>query len=229
MSQRASGLLFGALLLAACQPKPDLPSGPAAYSNFPAVTPGISTPTYVIGPMDVVAVTVFQEPDLSASDLQVDTSGNIVLPLVGQVQAAGLTSVQLAQQLDRQLVGRYLTRPQVTVVVQSSASQRVTVEGTVVEPGVYDIKGRTTLLDALAFAKGPTRVANLSQVVVFREINGRTEGAMFDVKKINRGEAEDPEILGSDTVIVGLSYVKGAWRDFLTAAPIIAAFRPLGY
>src|SRR3546814_7357236 len=79
------------------------------------------------------------------------------------------------------------------------------VEGKVNQLGVYAINGRSTLLQALAQAQSPTDVANLSQVVIFRNIDGRRAGAVFDVKAIREGRTPDPEILGGDVIVVGRS------------------------
>lgn len=222
-------LLIPLLSLAgACvsHPSPDLPVGAKAYDAIPAPAADLPAQNYLIGPLDVMDVTVFQEPDLTVRDIQVDAGGNVLLPLVGEIRASGQTTTEFAHQLERKLGERYLVNPQVSVVVSSSASQHVTVEGSVTEPGVFQIRGRTTLLDALALAKGPTRVAKLDQVIVFREIGGKRNGAVFDVPAIRAGRAPDPEIIGDDTVVVGLSNVKAAWRDFLTTVPLIAIFRP---
>ena len=204
---------------------PNLPHGPAAYTALPTPLTQ-SDRDYHIGPLDTIAVTVFQETDLSAKDIQVDASGNVLLPLIGTVNVKGRTTEQLSADIARLLGQKYLQNPQVSVLVQSSASQKVTVEGSVTEPGVYEIRGRTTLVDALAMAKGPTRVARLTEVVVFREAGDKRMGAVFDLSKIRRGEALDPEILGRDTVVVGLSNVKAAWRDVLTASPLLQVLRP---
>jgi polysaccharide export outer membrane protein len=179
---------------------------------------------YKIGPLDTLAVTVFQEPDLSQTAVQVDASGNVLLPLIGQVKAEDKTSTQLANEVGVKLGAKYLTNPQVSVIVTQSVSQHVTLDGSVTEPGVYAIQGRTTLLDALAMAKGTSRVAALDQVAVFRMVGGKRIGGVFNVDKINRGLAPDPEIKGDDTIVVGLSNVKAAWRDILTAAPLLTAF-----
>jgi polysaccharide export outer membrane protein len=213
------------MLLAGCSASmPNLPAGSAAYTTFPAASAG--SQAYQISPLDVIAVNVFQEPDLTAKDIQVDSSGMILLPLIGTVQAAGKSTSQLGQEIAAKLGERYLDNPQVSVLVQTSTSQRVTVEGSVTEPGVYVINGRTTLVDALALAKGPSRVARLQEIVVFREVNGQRMGAVFDLARIRRGEAADPEILGRDRIVVGLSNVKAAWRDVLQTAPFLAIFRP---
>jgi len=210
------------LLLTGCAHKPSLPGGDAAYQLIPA--PDLKRPIdgYRIGPLDTLSVTVFQEPDLTANAIQVDASGNVILPLIGEVAAAGKTSTGFAREIAAKLSVKYLTDPQVSVIVSESVSQHVTVEGSVTEPGVYAIKGRTTLLDALAMAKGTSNVAALDEVAVFRDVDGHRIGGVFDVGKINRGLAPDPELIGSDTVVVGLSNVKSAWRDILTASGLIS-------
>ena len=208
------------LCLAGCQSLPNLPQGQAAYQAVPARAAGTSH-DYLIGPLDAIAVTVFQEPDLSMKEVAVDASGAIVLPLAGKLQAGGKTPIELAAEISKKLNQRFIVDPQVTVQVVSSASQRVTVSGAVTDAGVFEIKGSTTLLDAIAMAKGVTRTARLNNAVVFREVNGQRTGAVFDLTRIQRGQAEDPEILGGDTVVIGSSGVKAAWRDFLSAAPLL--------
>ena len=197
-----------------------------AYRQFPPLSSRSTNRVYTIGPLDTIAVTVFQEPDLTVKDLQVDAAGKVVLPLIGSVQAAGYTATQLGDNIAKALSKNLLVNPQVSVVVENAISQKVTVEGSVMEPGIYQLQGPTTLMDALAMAKGPTRVASLGEVAVFRDIDGKRVGAVFNVSKISKGEQADPEILGNDTVVVGHSGIKAAWRDILTASPLAAAIRP---
>ena len=219
-------VLLAAGLLSACQsPRAGLPHGADAYAVIPPPAAGTTRSAYRIGPLDVLAITVFQEPELSQRDLQVDASGNLLMPLVGTVQARGKTAHQLSREIAGRLGTEYLVDPQVTVTVTASVSQQVTVEGNVTMPGVYDITGAPTLLEALARARSPTRVARLQEVVVFRTIDGRRAGAVFDVAAIRNGRAPDPELLGGDVVVVGFDAVKGAFRDFLTTAPLVSAFR----
>jgi polysaccharide export outer membrane protein len=211
-------------MLSGCGGKSTLPGGGAAYQTIPAPDPSLQPDSYKIGALDKLSVSVFQEADLSVSGAQVDASGSVLLPLIGQVQADGKTSTELAGEISKRLAERYLTNPQVSVIVTDSVSQRVTVNGSVTEPGVYAIKGRTTLLDALAMAKGTNNIAALSQVAVFRIVNGQRVGGLFNVDKISRGLAPDPEVLGSDTIVVGMSNVKSAWRDILSTAPLLTTF-----
>lgn len=214
--------------LTACNTAGSLPQGSQAYASFPAPSADSPARDYRIGAQDRINITVFQEPELSLENVQVDASGNILLPLIGAVEAAGKTSSELSQEIATRLDSRFLVDPQVSVIVASSVSQKVTVEGSVTEPGVYEVRGQTTLLEALAMAKGPNRVASLDNVAVFRTVDGQRMGALFDLKAIRRGESPDPEILGNDTVVVGLSSIKAVWRDALVALPALAVFRPLG-
>jgi len=112
------------------------------------------------------------------------------------------------------------------VVVNSSVSQKVIVQGEVNQPGAYPIKGGMTLLEALSLAKGETRTAALKKVVVFRDIRGERKGAVFDIKAIRSGNASDPPILGNDIVVVGFSNARGVWEDIMKTMPLINMIRP---
>jgi polysaccharide export outer membrane protein len=101
------------------------------------------------------------------------------------------------------------------------------VQGEVREPGVFEIKGGTTLLQTIALAKGETPSSKLNEVVVFRTINGQRMGAVFDVRQIRSGNAADPIILGNDIVIVGFSSARKLWGDLLSTTPILNIFRPV--
>lgn len=205
---------------------PSIPRGAQAYAVFPAGTQGPAAQDYRLGALDAIDVTVFQEPELSTRGTPIDASGSVTLPLVGSLRAAGKTTTQLAAEIARRLGETYLVDPQVSVIVSQSVSQKVSVQGEVEEPGVYEIKGPTTLLEAISLAKGETRVAELKEVIVFRVIEGQRFGGVFDVRSIRRGDAEDPQLLGNDVVIVGHSSGKSLWRDFISAAPVLNVFRP---
>lgn len=203
---------------------PVLPQGKAAYDVIPAPDFSAPEPLYRLAPGDIVSVSIFQEPDLSVEKATVDESGNLQLPLIGQVAAQGRSATELSQVIAARLAARYLRDPKVVVGVKERSEQMVAVEGQVTDPGVFPIERNYTLLSALARAKSPTRVARLNEVVVFRTINGRRAGAVFDLRDIRAGRAPDPQILGGDTVVVGFSSIKGAFRDFLTMAPIFNVF-----
>ncbi|MBX7500035.1 polysaccharide export protein [Qipengyuania sp. YG27] len=212
-------------LLAGCfNPGADLARGDAAYEIIPPQDPERGPPDYRIGVLDTLSVRVFQEPELTFETLQVDASGTINFPLVGQVDAAGKTAIELSEMLEAGLGARFIRDPQVVVGVVSSAAQRVVVEGSVTEPGVYEIAGTSSLLEAIARAKGPTITAVEDEVIVFRQIDGQQYGAIFNLRHIREGRVPDPEILGGDRIVVGFSAVKGLYQDFLRAAPIFNIF-----
>lgn len=210
------------LALAGCT-RSTLPRHAAAYDVIPAAAP--TGQEYVLGPSDVVSIAVLNEPDLSLKDVQVTTGGNIAMPLIGSVRASGRTPDGLAHEIARRLDARYLRRPDVSVNLTTAVSQKVTVEGSVNKPGIFPIQGRTTLLGAVAMAEGTTRVSELGEVVILRTIDGKPMAALFDVGMIRRGELPDPELKGGDTVVVGFSFLKAAWRDLLSTAPLVAIFR----
>ncbi|KQM14724.1 polysaccharide biosynthesis/export family protein [Novosphingobium sp. Leaf2] len=203
-------------------PNPNLPQGAAAYDVIPAKAP--SPANYVIAPSDVLNVNVFGEDGLSNPQVRVDEAGYVQLPLVGQIKAAGMTAPELSSQIATKLGSRYLIDPQVTVAVTEPAKRIVSVEGEVKTPGVYEIDNNFTLLSAIARAQSPTQTARLSEVIIFRTIDGKRMAARFNLKDIRSGIAPDPEVLNGDVITVGLSGIKQTWQDILRAAPIFNAF-----
>src|SRR3954466_8406536 len=184
-----------------------------SYASFPPPSAVDRVQDYEIGPGDTLSVNTFQEKDLTLDHVEVDASGNILLPLIGSVHAAGLSSAALSTEIQNRLAKRYLRDPQVSVIVTSAVSQKVTVEGSVTQAGVFEVKGEMTLLQALAPAKGPNRTAGPGRVVIFRTIEPERKLAVFDVNAIRRGEMPDPQSLGDDVVVVPFSNGKGAFRD----------------
>ena len=206
----------------------NLPSGAAAYSVLSSPAATAVPAEYRIAPFDQLAITVFQEPDLSTpanAPLQVDASGNINMPLLGTLAAGGMTTEQLRSVIAAGLSTRYLKSPQVTVAVASSAPEKITVQGEVTQPGIYDVKGKTTLLQAVALARGETRLAATNQVAVFRNVNGQRLGALFDLDAIRQGRAPDAALMPNDIVIVGHSRTKEAWQNILSFNPLMGVFR----
>ena len=131
----------------------------------------VATPAnsaYEIGPLDVLDISVFQVPDLTKS-VQVSDTGTINLPLVGEIAVAGRTAQEVERDLTSRLGAKYLQNPQVTVYVKDYNSQRVTVTGAVSKPGVYPIKGRTSLMQVVAMAGGLGDDLRLDRARVKRE------------------------------------------------------------
>ncbi len=191
----------------------------SAVENFTAVsTPGNTA--YKIGPQDVLDISVFKVPELSKS-VQVADSGTINLPLVGEVPAAGKTAQEVERELTKKLGAKYLQSPQVTVFVKEYNSQRVTIEGAVKKPGVYPVRGKTSLLQFIALAEGLDPAAQ-DEIVVFRQADGKRIAGKFDIEEIRAGRLADPLIREGDVIVVGSSGMKAAWQNFLKAVPAAA-------
>jgi polysaccharide biosynthesis/export protein len=158
---------------------------------------------HVIGPFDELNVSVYGIPDLSREKIRVDTGGQIVLPLVGVVDAGGKTPAELTQILETRLRARGVREPQVSVLTTDTISQTVTVDGEVRVPGIYPIVGRMTLLRAVARAQGTTENAQARHVVVFRKVQGREWAALYDMRAIRQAAYEDPQLYPNDLVVVG--------------------------
>ena len=223
------GLLLVALAsLSACASdrlSPDIQRGDTAYTTMDATASARSAESYRIGPYDIVNVSVFDEPQLSVTNAEVDSEGKLALPLLGQILASGLTTEQLSANVEQQLSPDYVKHPRVMVTVGTSEARKITVEGEVKDPGIYSIRGETTLLQAMALAKGETTTAKLSAVIVFRTYNGKRMAALFDLNAIRTGRAPDPQIMGRDVIVVGLSRARRLWEDTLQAIPVFNIFR----
>ena len=186
----ASGFDFGIPVAGASRATTNNPT--AAYASLS------KTQGTMISEQDKVDVTVFKVPELSATDLTVETNGAISLPLLGSVVIRGLSIVQAEQKIAGLLSKNYMQDPKVTVTRTEQAFKRVTVEGAVRTPGVYPITGRMTFLQAIALSQGLTDLANDKAVIVFR--NGRQYGVNLDL--IRRGKAPDPILQNDDRIVV---------------------------
>ncbi|MBX7526670.1 polysaccharide biosynthesis/export family protein [Qipengyuania vesicularis] len=214
------------LLLAGCfSPSDGLPKGEDAYRIVPAVDANTTAAEYRIGVLDVISIRVFQEPELTFEELSVNSAGTINFPFIGEMTAIGKTPIEFSREIEEGLGTRYIRNPQVVVGVVSSAGQRVTVDGEVEQPGVYEIAGTSSLVESIARARGLKFTAVDDEVIVFRMIDGQRYGAVFDLRAIREGRAPDPQILGGDRIVVGYSTLRGAWEDFKEAAPIFNVFR----
>ncbi len=204
--------------------------GPVPYevADFGAPDAPVAAPLeddYKIAPLDTLKVAVFQVPDLSG-EFEVDLTGNIAMPLIGNVKAVDKTPRQLQSELVQRLGDRYLQNPDVSVGVKSSTRRSVTVDGAVRDPGMYPVTSPVTLIQAVAMAKGTTEMANPRRVAVFRQIGGQRMAAAFDLTSIRRGQMEDPKIYSGDIVVVDGSNVRSVQREILSALPIIGIFNP---
>ena len=156
----------------------------------------------LIGPLDTLQIDVFNVPELSR-EMQVDASGRISMPLVGTIEARGKTAGELADAIEGTLRGRYVRKPEVTVNIKSSVSQVVTIDGQVIEPGLYPVTNQMTLLRAIASAKGLSEFAREEDVVILRTVDGRKMAGLYNINAIRRGAYDDPAIYANDVVVVG--------------------------
>lgn len=183
---------------------------------------------YVIGANDTIDIAVFQVPDLSRT-VQVDSSGRVLLPLIGSVDAAGKTPNQLSEKISAELGAKYLKDPKVIVTVKDSNSLKVTVDGAVTQPGIFPLTGPTTLMQAVAMAKGPDpKLANTHKVAVIHVAsNGSESSRTYDLEAIRSGKQPDPSIYPKDTVIVAGSGSKSFLQNFSGVAPFLYIFKGL--
>lgn len=233
---RKNGLSFfwiaavASVILEGCASRTNPAIKTAEFSTQPAlVQPTVlaadapAPAAYRIGVLDELQITVFKEPDLSVKDLPVDLNGSISFPLIGQIKAAGLTSQALAETIASQLNTRYLRNAQVAVSVTKPVNYSVTVDGEVKKPGVYQIPGTLTLLQAISLGEGTTEFAKQDEVVVFRTIGGQRYVARFDLRDIRSARAPDPKIQQSDVIVVGFSRAARFTRDVISSLPGLAS------
>ncbi|MGK6353911.1 polysaccharide biosynthesis/export family protein [Sphingomonas sp. DT-207] len=178
-------------------------------------------PDYRIGPLDKLNIVVFGEEDLGG-EIPVGLSGKVAVPLIGEVPAQGRTTAELAADIARLLNERYLRDASVSVSVLETKNLNFTVDGEVKKPGIYDMPGRITLMQAVALGEGTTEFAKLNEVVIFRSFEGKRYAARFDLNDIRAARFTDPEIRQGDVVVVGYSGAKRIYRDILTALPGLA-------
>ena len=158
---------------------------------------------YLIGSSDVLAITVWKEPEISKS-VPVRPDGKISLPLVGELQAAGRTPLQLEQDIAAKLK-TYITNPDVNVIVQQINSEKFNILGRVARPGSFPLTGTTTVLDAIATGGGFLDFAKEKGVYVLRQNSGGGQTRLpFNYKDVVKGKHPEQNIKlqSGDTVVV---------------------------
>lgn len=176
----------------------------------------------LIGPLDTIEVSVFGISELNR-EMQVDASGRIAMPLAGTVDARGKTAQELAQAIGVALRTHYVRDPQVIVNIKSSVSQVVTIDGSVVEPGLYPVTNQMTLMRVIASAKGMTEFARQEDVVILRTVGSQRMAGLYNVAAIRRGAYDDPAVYANDVIVVGDSPQRRLFRDLVSLSPLIAA------
>ena len=193
MAAYAQGTTDATAAAAARAAAPDGGAEPPAATN---------DPNYLLGAQDVLDVSVWKEPELSR-EVPVRPDGKISLPLLNDVQAAGLTPVELAAQITTGL-NKYMTNPQVTVMVIEINSQRIYLLGEVARAGAYVLLPGMTVLQALSNAGGFTPFSNLKNIYVLRQENGKQQKLPFNYKEVISGKKTEQniELKAGDTIVV---------------------------
>lgn len=177
---------------------PQTPAPPTAQ-----VTSAVLPPGFVIGPEDVLMVVFWGEKDMSVPEVVVRPDGKISLPLINDVQAAGYTPEQLTTLLIK-AASRYVSQPNVTVIVRTINSRKVFILGQVGKPGAFPLTGDMTVLQLIAQAGDVLEYAKSKDIMVARKEEGRTRLFRFNYKDVVKGKKIEQNILlkPGDTVIV---------------------------
>lgn len=200
------------------------PTADLGQSGYTYVRPK----TYLIRASDQISINVFREPDMSLEKVMVGVEGNVSLPMVGSIPAAGMTAKQFEQDVTRRLAAVGLKNPIVSVNIAEYASHLVTVEGSVEKPGVFTFQPGARLSAAISLAGGPKRVAKFDQVAVFRETPEGIMIAKFDYAQVRQGTMLDPVLEPGDRVIIGTNGLSVFWEDLLKTLPVFGVFVAAG-
>lgn len=219
---------LAALPLAGCASSPEPVIGAASIDPVDALGQSnysfTRSRTYLLRPSDKISITVFREPDFSLEAVQIGVEGNVSMPMLGSLPAAGMTAKALEQDLTQRLARVGLKTPMVSVNIAEYASHLVTVEGAVENPGVYAFQPGSRLSSAIALAAGPVRTAKRSQVAVFRETANGMSVAKFDYGMMSEGTMIDPVLEPGDRVVMGTDGLSVFWQDLLKALPAFGIF-----
>jgi len=172
----------------------------APAQTRPAQAAATTDASYKIGPQDVLRVDVWKETEISRS-VPVRPDGKISLPLLNDVQAAGLTAMELANTITEGLK-KFINNPQVTVTVAEINSRRVYVTGEVTRPGAYPLLPNMTALQALTSAGGFTQFSNPKKIYVLRSESGKQVKHPFNYKSVLDGKQDDIPLQPGDTIVV---------------------------
>jgi polysaccharide export outer membrane protein len=167
----------------------------------PDLKPDTERP-YIIGPEDVLRIDVWKQPNISVT-VPVRSDGKISVPLVNDIQAAGLTPEQLRNEIAKGLT-KFIEDPTVSVIVQAINSVKITISGNVNAPGVYKVGGSLTLLEAVSMAGGLSEYADGKKVRILRKEKGGEKMYQVNYKAAVEGKdmSQNIRILPGDSIIV---------------------------
>lgn len=174
----------------------------AAAAVVPRATDPVVPPGYVIGPDDVLSIVYWKDKDMS-SEAQVRPDGRIALPLINEVQAAGLTPEQLREKLTEESK-KYMEDANITVVVRQINSRKAFITGEVNKPGPYPLTSPTTVMQLISMAGGLREYADSKKIVIMRTVNGTPISLKFNYKDVVSGKnlTQNIELKPGDTVVV---------------------------
>jgi polysaccharide export outer membrane protein len=212
-----------------------IPLGLAACVGDYHATPGVYAPTasaalgqqrltvqaptsYRLGVNDSIQVRVAGEPDLSFEKIVISQDGSFNLAYLGGVHASGLTVAELTDKI-REGLKKYIISPEVAVNLVEYGSQRITVEGSVNHPGIFELPPGTTLLGALATAGDPDKLARAKEIEIIRTDEKGQMMALVDLHAVRAGKMIDPVLQANDRVIVGVSASARGYQDMLAVLP----------
>ncbi len=187
---------------AAQQPPAAAPPADAVAATGGAAAAAAVPADYVIGPEDVLSVVYWRDKDMTG-DVAVRSDGKISLPLLNDVQAAGLTPIQLRDHLI-EASKEYFEEPSVSVGVKLMNSRKVFITGEVFKPGPYPLVGPTTVLELISIAGGLKDYADRKNILIVRTENGRPTSYVFNYKDVvsRKNLGQNIELKPRDTVIV---------------------------
>jgi polysaccharide export outer membrane protein len=154
---------------------------------------------YTISTNDILDITVYGEPDLTVA-VRVSPEGRIIYPLLGTIQAAGLTTGKLEKTITDLLSKDYMVNPQVSIFVKEYA--KISILGEVKKPGSYQMTENLTLTQAVAIAGGFTPTAKTNSIKIIRAMGDKKDTIVIDIDRIINKEVQDIEIKGNDTIMV---------------------------
>ena len=194
---------FVAVMLGVSSPAPaQTPAGPPA-SRVAGAAAAAAVPTgYKIGPEDVLGIIFWREADMNG-DVTVRPDGRITVPLIGELQAEGLTPEMLRDQIQA-ASGKYISAANVSVVVRQINSRKVFITGRVTTPGTYPLAGPRTVMQVIALAGGLNEYADAKNITLLRTSNGRSQTFKFNYKDVAKGKKLEQNMMlePGDTIVV---------------------------
>ena len=179
-------------------PAAPAPGAPAVARPSDAAVP----PGYVIGPDDLLSIVYWKDKDMSA-DVRVRPDGRIALPLINEVEAAGLTPEALQKKITEESK-KYMEDANITIVVREINSRKLFITGEVNKPGVYPLTSPTTVMQLISLAGGLREYANTKNITIMRNEGGKQISLKFNYKEVANGKnlRQNIELKPGDTVVV---------------------------